>query len=94
MLLRPLIGVVHDLARSQPISAPITTMVRVSHFNVGGRMYGAVDIGSIHWIAAPPIMDAPDIITIGEIIFHSSVIEANGEWLQGPQITAIEKRRE
>lgn len=40
------------------------------------------------------MIDTTDKVSIGEMIFIFSVIEAKGLWLTGPHMTAIEKRRE
>jgi hypothetical protein len=40
------------------------------------------------------MIDTTDRVSIGEMIFIFSVIEAKGLWLTGPHMTAIEKRRE
>jgi len=76
------------------ITDPISTSVIVSHFRCLGRMNGEGFIGSIHWIAAPLIIEHADNTIIGVTMFVCSIIDEYGEWAQGLHSTAIENRTE
>jgi len=62
------IGVAQHFACNQPSTIPVNTSDSVDHLSVGGRMYGIVFIGSIHWMAAPLTIEAVDSVIIGTMM--------------------------
>lgn len=91
---RFLMTVRQDFLSHHPNNTPIATIEMVSHLRCGGRIYGCVYIGSIHWNIAPLVTDTIDIVIIGIMILILSFIDAKGAWLIGPQMMLIEKRTE